>query len=103
MTKTTGETTEREAYLEKLKARLDEWNARIAVLEARANQSKAEVKRRYAEQVAALKRQRDEVRVRVDKLRKTSGDAWRDVRRGIEEAGERLGDALERAREHLKD
>ena len=46
----------RKAYEEKFDAQLKEWNAQIALLKARADKGKAEVKIEYYKTIEALRR-----------------------------------------------
>ena len=45
----------RDAYVEKMKAKLDEWNADIAKLEAQAKQKEADARVSYQDQIETLK------------------------------------------------
>ncbi len=50
----------RKAYEEKLDAQLEEWNAQIALLKARADKAKAEAKIEYYKTIEALQHRHDE-------------------------------------------
>ena len=49
----------RDAYVEKMKANLDAWNASIDNLEAKARVAEADAQNTYNEQIEALRKQRD--------------------------------------------
>jgi predicted ATP-binding protein involved in virulence len=63
----------RKAYEEKLDAQLEEWNAQIALLKARADKAKAEAKIEYYKTIEALQHKQDEARTKLHEL-KTAGD-----------------------------
>ena len=88
----------RDAYIDKMKAKLDEWNAEIAVLEARARQKGADAQKQYHEKIAAAKETRRAVQENLDEMRRVGSDAWKDLKAGIEMAADSLGEALRSAR-----
>jgi chromosome segregation ATPase len=88
----------RDAYVEKMKAKLDEWNADIAKLEARARQKETDAQKRYQERIASIKEKRNAVEEDLDKLRRAGSDAWEDLKTGFEMAADSLGEALRSAR-----
>ena len=47
--------SERDAYVEKMKAKLDEWNAEIDRLEAKARGAEADARLRYNKQIESLR------------------------------------------------
>jgi len=91
----------KEATIDKLQSRLDEWRAKIAVLEAKANQAKAESKITYLNEVRDLKRRQQEAGQKLDELRKAGADAADELKSGIERAWDDLGNAIKRAAEHF--
>ena len=60
--------TSRDAYVEKIKAQIDQWNAEINKFQAQARQAAADVKIEYEVQVADLKGRRDALRQRLADL-----------------------------------
>ena len=73
---------ERDAYVQKMKAKLDEWNSEIDRLAEKTNAAKADAKLRYQEQVDRLKAQSDTARRKLDELGAASESAWKDLRTG---------------------
>ena len=87
----------RKAYEEKLDAQLDEWNAQIALLKARADKAKAGAKIEYYKTIDALQHKQDEARTKSHEL-KTSGDeAWEDLKTGAEKAWDEVKNAFHEA------
>ena len=87
----------RDAYVQKMKAKLDEWNADIAKLEAKARQKEAEAREDYQQRVDELKAKRETVEADLDRMRKAGEDAWKDLKSGIDSAANALGEALQSA------
>lgn len=85
---------EKEAYEEKQQARLDEWAAEIDKMKAKARQADAEAKLKMNEKIEEAEAMRKQVEERLEDLRSSSGDAWADVKQGLDEASSSLGSSL---------
>ena len=95
-------TTTRDAYVQKIKAKLDEWNAEIDRLEAQARQKEADAQTRLQEQIDQVKAKRRAAEEKLDDVRQAGGDAWEDLKSGVELAAEAVGDALRSARSRFQ-
>jgi hypothetical protein len=85
----------RDAYVEKLKERLDRWNAGAAEWETRAELSR----QRYVTEFRAC---REEALYRLKLLQKASTSAWGDLAQGVDRAWDALDASFEQARAHLE-
>jgi len=94
--------SKKDAYKEKLKAQLDEWDAKIDVLKAKANKAEASAKSDYQETVEDLKKKRSKAEEQLNKLQNASEDAWKDMKNGMEQAWSELGDAIDTAMSNFK-
>ena len=65
---------DKDAYVEKLKAKIDEWNADLDKLIAKA---------------------------KLNEVQKSSGGAWKELKVGIEQAGDSLKEAFKKAKTHF--
>ncbi|HEX9860593.1 MAG TPA: hypothetical protein VGB23_05265 [Nitrospirota bacterium] len=74
----------REQYIEKLAAKLKEWDNEIDMLRSRAEQAKADAKVRYREQLVELREQRDKAAVLLDEMHESSGTAWKSVKEKVD-------------------
>lgn len=92
----------RKAYEEKLDAQLEEWNAQIALLKARADKAKAEVKIEYYKTIEALQRRQDEARTKLDELKTAGDEAWEDLKTGAEKAWDEVKTAFHSAASKFK-
>lgn len=92
---------DKSAYTEKMKAKLDEWDAEIQKLEAKARQAEADARLEYEDEVRELKQKRSETRAKLDELGQAGGQAWSDMQSGVESAFDDLSAALDRARKRF--
>ncbi len=90
-------TEKRDEYVEKLKIKLDEWNAKIDQLQAKADQVKPDLKTEYQKQILNLKEKRARAEEKLDELGKASKSAWEDLKAGAETAWEDLAQAVKAA------
>jgi len=88
---------DRDAYVQEMKAKLDEWNAQIDRLSAKADAAQADTKLEYNKQVEALKKQREEALQRLNELQSASEGAWEDMRAGMDAAWDKMTSALKNA------
>ena len=87
----------RDDYVEKMKANLDTWNASIDTLEAKAKVAGADAQTMYNEQIETLKKQSEEAGARLKEMRAAGDDAWEDLRSGMETAWGALDQAMKSA------
>jgi hypothetical protein len=92
----------REVYVEKLKAKIDEWNTEIGKLEVKANQVKVDARAKYQKQVGELKKKQGEVEVKVRELKKAGDGAWQDMKVGVDVAWKALGESVKAAKSRFK-
>jgi predicted nuclease with TOPRIM domain len=92
----------KEAYHDKMKARYKEWQAKIDLLKARAEQAEAEQKIKYYEQIESLRTKQQHLHEKLEELGASSEDAWEELKAGVELAWEDLKGAVERATNKFK-
>jgi uncharacterized coiled-coil DUF342 family protein len=93
--------SKQDAYVAKLKAQLDEWNAEVKKWEAKAKGAQADVRIEYEKQLDAFRRQRDQAMEQMRQVQAAAGDAWLDLARGADEAWTKASDAFAKARSHF--
>jgi predicted trehalose synthase len=91
----------RDAYVERLKSQLDEWNASIDRLEETARVAKSEAQLEYRERLATLRAKRDNLREKIGEVQKASEDAWEILKDGVEKAQSELKSALDEAKQRV--
>jgi len=92
----------RDAYEQKLQAKLDEWQAEIDKLWARARSAEADARIEREKEAERLEAKRDEVREKLKEMREAGDEAWDDLRDGAERAWKSFSDAFEKARSRFK-
>ena len=93
--------TSRHEYIDKLKEKLDEWDADIDELEDRARTAKAELNLELEDQITSLKLKRDIAKLKLSEIKDASEEAWEDIKAGAEEAWADVKDAMEKAKSHF--
>jgi uncharacterized coiled-coil DUF342 family protein len=93
--------SKRDAYVAKLKAQLDEWNAEVKKWEAKAKGAQADVRIEYEKQLDAFRRQRDQALEQMRQVQAAAGDAWLDLVHGADEAWTKAREAFAKASSHF--
>jgi len=84
-------------YIDKMAARLKEVEREILELEGIADKAVREVKAEYSQQIKDLFLKKEELQEKVSKIQKASGDAWEDMKAGIELSWEVFNDSVKNA------
>jgi uncharacterized coiled-coil DUF342 family protein len=92
----------RDEYLRKMQAKLEEWNAEIDTLTAKAGEVTAEVKNEYNEQIESLKAKQIATRQKIEELQHAGESAWEDLKSGIDLAWTAMGEAIDSAKSRFK-
>jgi len=92
----------RDEYIRTMQAKLEEWNAEIDILSAKAGEVKADVRKEYVEQIESLKAKQTAARQKIEELQHAGESAWGDVKSGIDLAWTALGEAIDSARSRFK-
>jgi len=82
--------TNRDAYVARLKTQLDAWNEDMARWETKAKDAQAEMKERYRRELDVLAAQRELARYNLRLLEGASQSAWTEMRKGADDAWERM-------------
>jgi hypothetical protein len=81
----------RDEYVAKLKAQIDDWNAQAAKWEAHS-----------AQQLEQYRARRDAAMGELKRLQGASTDAWKDMMQGADAALKSMREAFERARREFE-
>ena len=84
---------DKELYMQKLQARIDEWRADADKLKAKASGASADVQLDINKQVRVLERNIEEGKAKLAELAATSEDAWESIKDGVESAWDSLRSA----------
>ena len=92
----------KQIYEDKLKAQLNEWDAKIDVLKAKAEKAEASVKADYYKTMEELKKRRNSAKEKLGELQTAGDDVWEDLKDGVENAWSALGAAVKSAISRFK-
>lgn len=68
--------SKRDAYIAKMKLQLDELNAKMDKLEAKATEAKEDVRAKYKEEITKLRQQSKLAKGKFEELKAASEDKW---------------------------
>ena len=91
----------REAYQQKLEAKLNETKADIDKLKAKADSAQADAKLEMYEDIERLRKREERVQAKLIELGEAGESAWEDVKAGAESAWEDLRSSFEKARDRF--
>lgn len=92
----------RDEYVQKMQAKLDEWNAEIDRLVVQSALAEAELKTKYSEEIETLRNKQIEARVKLEALQNASENAWEDMRAGMDMAWGAISEAVNSAVSRFK-
>lgn len=92
----------KQVYQEKLQAQLNEFNAQIELLKAKAEKAETSTKLSYLETLEGLKLKRDLAANKLQELRDSSDNAWEDLKEGIENAWSDVSSSIQSAISRFK-
>ena len=93
---------DRQAYIDKLKAQLDQWNAEIRKFEAKAREAQADQRIRRDEAVEDMHQRRDEAQKMLKRVQEASAASWEDLRTGFDAAWSDVSKAMDHAMAHWR-
>lgn len=93
---------DRHQYVEKLKAKLDQWDRDLDVLEARVRDTSGELRQRSQQALADLQATQRQLGERLNELVHTTDDAWQRIRLSLDAALDNVKSGLAAAREELR-
>jgi len=92
----------KDEFVRRMHAKLDQWNAEIDVLSAKADAAEAEARAEYHKQLDALRSKRDHARSKLNEVESASEGAWQDLKAGVELAWESVSEAVRSATARFK-
>ena len=90
------------AYIEKMRARLDKWQAEIDKLEVKAAQAKGATKSKYRSQIKTLRSLQGEFEEKLEETRQSVSQAWEELKSGLENAWKTLSQSIKSAKSKIK-
>lgn len=87
----------RKEYIEKLAAKLHEWDARIDELRGKAERSSADVRESFKSRISELREKREKASVLLDELHEAGDDAWKGVKEKVDRLYEEVKNVFKKA------
>jgi uncharacterized coiled-coil DUF342 family protein len=92
----------RDAYVQKLKARIDEWNADMDKLTARADQADAEAKIECNKKLKELRSKINDVEDKIAALQQAGEDSWEEIMVGLEKTWDAFKESFTKAKSQFE-
>ena len=92
----------RDEYVRKMQAKLEEWNADIDRLTAKADEVSADLRSEYSEQIAALQAKQAAAREKIEEMQKSGESAWQDLKAGADLAWTAIAESIDSAKSRFK-
>ncbi|MGR9099369.1 MAG: hypothetical protein ACU826_02270 [Gammaproteobacteria bacterium] len=94
--------SKKDAYLQKMHAKLDEWDANLAILKAKLSAARADVRIKLNAEIENLETQRAQLKQKLEDLENAGENAWEDIREGVESAWDRVTAGFKDAADRFK-
>ena len=89
-------------YINKMAVRLKELESEIEELEQIADKAIAETKAEYRQQISELFLKKEAVHSKILKIREASGNAWEDMKAGVELSWEAFDESVKSRIKNIK-
>jgi hypothetical protein len=94
--------TKKDEYLSMMEAHIKKWDAEVDKLRAKGEQMSAEARVKYAEQIKAMRANRDAAYKKLHEMRAANESAWQHMQSGIDTAWDSMKNALDKASSQFK-
>ncbi|MBA3980282.1 MAG: hypothetical protein C0462_06725 [Alcanivorax sp.] len=91
----------RKEYIQRLHAKLDEWDRELDLLEDKARHARDDVQRKWAERRPELEQVLRDLEQRVRQAHESVEENWEDTRQKLEQGWQRLSQELKTVTERL--
>jgi len=85
------------AAIDKFNARMEQAEARIDMLKAKAEEADADARLRLNEEIDDIRSRKDSLKKKMHELQTASDEAWQDLKAGAEAGWRALSNAVDRA------
>lgn len=92
----------RNAFLKRVESVLETLDEEIDRIAAKSEKVDADVRIRYDEEITALRRKQELVRMKIREVRDAGAASWGELKSGVQDATDELEKAIERAVDRLK-
>jgi predicted nuclease with TOPRIM domain len=95
--------SKQDAFVEKMKGRLDEWKVEVNRLEEKIKRARTELKTKYRAKLDELQIKVQQAEKTLEKLKSSGGGAWEQMKSETETAWTALKDAISTFKSHYRD
>lgn len=88
--------TDKNTYIQKQEAQLEEWQAKIDVLKAKAKQAQADTKMDLEHSIKQIEAAREAASNKIAEMRRSDDSTWQRVKSDVESAVDNLKQAMSR-------
>lgn len=92
----------KQEYQRKMEAQIEKIQSQIDELKVKASLAKADAKDAYQEQIDTLNSKYSIATSKLEQLKDSSGNAWEEMKTGLERAWGELQDSFNKASTHFK-
>lgn len=92
----------KEQFQSRMKKDLENFDAEIERLKEKSKSAVGSAKQEIEDQLRKVEAQRVTVAEKMGELSRSSGDAWKDVKKGVESAYSEMKNAFKKASSHFK-
>jgi hypothetical protein len=92
---------DKDTYVQKLRAKIDEWDTEIDKLKAKVDKAEGASRFEFQKEIENLQQRRQEVGERLTKVRHSVEGAWEDISAGARNAWDAMEEALRSAKSKI--
>ena len=94
--------SKKDEYFALMEAQIKKWDTEVDKLKVKGEQLSAEASAKYAEQLKAMRANRDAAYKKLQEMRAANESAWQHMQSGIDAAWASMKSALDKASSELK-
>ena len=94
--------SKKDEYFVMMEGQIKKWDAEVDKLRVRGEQLSAEAKAKYAEQLKAMRANRDAAYKKLQEMRTANESAWQHMQSGIDTTWASMKSALDKASSQFK-
>ena len=94
--------SKKDEYFAMMEGQIKKWDAEVDKLKAKGDQLNAEARIKYAEQLKAMRANRDAAYKKLQEVRTANESAWQHMQTGMDTAWASMKNALDKASSQFK-
>ncbi len=94
--------SKKDEYFATMEAQIKKWDAEVDKLRVKGEQMSADASAKYAEQIKAMRANRDAAYKKLQEMRTANESAWQHMQSGVDAAWGSMKNALDKASSQFK-